>query len=161
MFLANMSHELRTPLNAIMGYCDLLAHPRTGVELGERHAGYLANIAAASEHLLSIVNDILDLSKIEAGRMELDRSVFDLVPAVAAIFEMLTPLGQSQGVTLVSQLPEGPRQLWADERSFRQMLLNLVSNAVKFSSKGGMSGWDAARNPRARRWSSSAIPGSA
>ena len=134
-FLSTMSHELRTPLNAVMGFSDLLADKRYG-ELNERQQRYVSHINTGGRHLLKLINDILDLSKIEAGRLEI--SLEDL--SVASIFEevvsALRPLAEKKTQTL-SPSAERSLAVRADAMRFKQVLMNLVGNAIKFTSQGG------------------------
>jgi signal transduction histidine kinase len=134
-FLANMSHELRTPLNAIIGFSEVLAEKMFG-EVNDKQLEYLKDINSSGQHLLSLINDILDLSKIEAGRMELDLSKFDLSLALENALTLVRERALRQGVQL--GLDGGGVEDWvADERKVKQVLLNLLSNAVKFTPEGG------------------------
>ena len=135
-FLANMSHELRTPLNAIIGFSEVLIERMFG-ELNPKQAEYLNDIHGSGRHLLSLINDILDLSKIEAGRMELELSEFDLPQAVEAAVALLKERAQRHAIALHVDVEPGLQTLRADERKFKQILLNLLSNAVKFTPDGG------------------------
>ena len=135
-FLANMSHELRTPLNAIIGFSEVLADEMFG-ELNAKQMEYARDIHGSGHHLLSLINDILDLSKIEAGRLELDPVALDIGASIANAATLLRERCQRQGVALhidaPSQLP-----IWTcDPRRFKQVLVNLLSNAVKFTPSGG------------------------
>jgi signal transduction histidine kinase len=118
-FLANMSHELRTPLNAIIGFSEVLAERMFG-GLTDKQDEYLRDIHASGPHLLSLINDILDLSKIEAGRMELE-----------------PPRAGRRGITLSSEVDERVATIRGDERKVKQVLLNLLSNAIQFTPEGG------------------------
>ena len=135
-FLANMSHELRTPLNAIIGFSEVLLERMFG-ELNEKQDDYLRDIHTSGRHLLALINDILDLSKIEAGRMELELSEVDISAAVANALSLVRERATRHAIGLHLKLaPElGLRR--ADERKFKQILLNLLSNAVKFTPDGG------------------------
>ncbi len=135
-FLASMSHELRTPLNAIIGFSEVLLERYFG-ELNAKQDDYLKDIHSSGKHLLALINEVLDLSKVEAGRMELDRSEFDLPTALADAMTLIRERAQQHGITLtLDAAPElGP--IRADERKFKQILLNLLSNAVKFTPDGG------------------------
>ena len=135
-FLANMSHELRTPLNAIIGFSDVLLERMFG-EVNERQTEYLHDISASGKHLLSLINDILDLSKIEAGRMELELSDFDVAAAIENALTLMRERASRHGITLTHVLDERLAEIRADERKFKQVLLNLLSNAVKFTPSGG------------------------
>jgi signal transduction histidine kinase len=135
-FLANMSHELRTPLNAIIGFSEVLIERMFG-ELNEKQADYLKDIHESGKHLLSLINDILDLSKIEAGRMDLELSSFHLPSAVSNAMTLVRERAQRHGIALEIKLDERLGEFQADERKFKQILLNLLSNAVKFTPDGG------------------------
>jgi signal transduction histidine kinase/signal transduction protein with GAF and PtsI domain len=135
-FLANMSHELRTPLNAIIGFSEVLSDRMFG-EVNEKQAEYLKDIHESGRHLLSLINDILDLSKIEAGRMELELSSFDLPGAVSNAMTLVRERAQRHGIQLGLDMDPRLGELQADERKVKQILLNLLSNAVKFTPDGG------------------------
>ena len=135
-FLANMSHELRTPLNAIIGFSEVLLERMFG-ELNPKQEEYLQDIMTSGRHLLSLINDILDLSKIEAGRMELEPSAFDLPAALEGCLTLLRERATRHGITLGLTVDEHLGQIVADERKVRQVVLNLLSNAVKFTPQGG------------------------
>ena len=135
-FLANMSHELRTPLNAIIGFSEVLLERMFG-ELNDKQAEYLKDIHESGRHLLSLINDILDLSKIEAGRMELELSTFDLSAAISNAMTLVRERAQRHGVQLAAEVDPRLGEWRADERKVKQILLNLLSNAVKFTPEGG------------------------
>jgi signal transduction histidine kinase len=135
-FLANMSHELRTPLNAIIGFSEVLLERLFG-ELNEKQDEYLKDIHTSGRHLLSLINDVLDLSKVEAGRMELELSTFDLAAALANAMTLVRERAQRHGIMLGQQVDAKLGEIVADERKFKQILLNLLSNAVKFTPDGG------------------------
>jgi signal transduction histidine kinase len=135
-FLANMSHELRTPLNAIIGFSEVLADRMFG-ELNEKQDEYLKDIHASGQHLLSLINDILDLSKIEAGRMELELTNFDLPTTLDNALTLVRERAGRHGVALRVTVDERVGQVRADERKIRQVVLNLLSNAIKFTPDGG------------------------
>ncbi len=135
-FLANMSHELRTPLNAIIGFSEVLIERMFG-ELNEKQDDYLKDIHSSGKHLLSLINDILDLSKIEAGRMELDVENFDVPSALSNAMTLVRERAQRHGVALMLQVAPEVGEIRADERKFKQILLNLLTNAVKFTPDGG------------------------
>jgi signal transduction histidine kinase len=135
-FLANMSHELRTPLNAIIGFSEVLGERLFG-ELNEKQEEYLKDIHASGQHLLSLINDILDLSKIEAGRMELELADFDLSTAIDNALTLVRERAGRRGIALHQAADEGLGQIRGDERKIKQVLLNLLSNAIKFSHDGG------------------------
>ena len=135
-FLANMSHELRTPLNAIIGFSEVLTERMFG-ELNEKQEEYLKDIYASGTHLLSLINDILDLSKIEAGRMELELTDFDLPTALDNALTLVRERAGRRSLTLQMSVDERLGEVRADERKFRQVVLNLLSNAIKFTPEGG------------------------
>jgi signal transduction histidine kinase len=135
-FLANMSHELRTPLNAIIGFSEVLSERMFG-EINDKQAEYLSDILESGRHLLSLINDILDLSKIEAGRMELEPSEFDLPSAIENTLILVRERAQRRGITLGRTVDERLGMIRADERKVKQVLLNLLSNALKFTPEGG------------------------
>jgi signal transduction histidine kinase len=135
-FLANMSHELRTPLNAILGFSEVLAEEMFG-EVNEKQAEYLQDILASGRHLLSLINDILDLAKVEAGRLELDLARFHLPSALDNALTLVRERATRHGITLTQQVDPGVGDIVADERKVKQILLNLLSNAVKFTPSGG------------------------
>jgi signal transduction histidine kinase len=135
-FLANMSHELRTPLNAIIGFSEVLSERMFG-ELNEKQADYMKDIHESGKHLLSLINDILDLSKIEAGRMDLEVSSFHLPTAISNAMILVRERAQRHGIALDLKVDKRLADFNADERKFKQILLNLLSNAVKFTPDGG------------------------
>jgi two-component system, NtrC family, sensor kinase len=135
-FLANMSHELRTPLNAIIGFSEVLSERMFG-ELNEKQEEYSKDIHASGQHLLSLINDILDLSKIEAGRMELELSDFHLPTALDSALTLVRERAGRRGIALHLSVDERLGQMRADERKVRQVVLNLLSNAIKFTPEGG------------------------
>jgi two-component system, NtrC family, sensor kinase len=135
-FLANMSHELRTPLNAIIGFSEVLAEGMFG-EINDKQAEYLRDILESGRHLLSLINDILDLSKIEAGRMELEPSDFDLPAAIDNALTLVRERAGRRGITLGRAIDEHVGTIRGDERKVKQVLLNLLSNALKFTPEGG------------------------
>ena len=146
-FLASMSHELRTPLNAIIGYSEMLeeeseerGHPESVADLQK--------IRAAGRHLLALINDVLDLSKIEAGKMELHLETFELRPAIDAVAATVTPLIEKNGNTLRHELSDGLGAMRADVTRVRQVLFNLLSNASKFTERGTIT-LEAGREPGA------------
>jgi signal transduction histidine kinase len=138
-FLANMSHELRTPLNAIIGFSEVLGERMFG-EVNEKQAEYLQDILASGRHLLSLINDILDLSKVEAGRLELELDRFHLPTALDNALTLLRERATRHGITLTRTVNEKVGDIVADERKVKQILLNLLSNAVKFTPRGGRVG---------------------
>jgi len=135
-FLANMSHELRTPLNAIIGFSEVLAEKMFG-DVNDKQAEYLHDILESGRHLLSLINDILDLSKIEAGRMELEVSEFDLPQAIQNALMLVRERALRRGIALHHVIDDRVGGIQADERKVKQVLLNLLSNAIKFTPEGG------------------------
>jgi signal transduction histidine kinase len=138
-FLANMSHELRTPLNAIIGFSEVLQERMFG-ELNEKQAEYTDDILTSGRHLLSLINEILDLSKVEAGRMELEVATFDLPLAIDNARTFLRERAVKHGINLDVTVDERLGDFTGDERKIKQILLNLLSNAVKFTPEGGRIG---------------------
>jgi signal transduction histidine kinase len=135
-FLANMSHELRTPLNAIIGFSEVLSEKMFG-DLNEKQEEYLKDIYASGTHLLSLINDILDLSKIEAGRMELELTDFHLPTALDNALTLVRERAGRRSIALQMNVDERLGEVRADERKIRQVVLNLLSNAIKFTPGGG------------------------
>ena len=137
-FLANMSHELRTPLNAIIGYSEMLQEEAE--DLGEEaFIPDLQKVNAAGKHLLGLINDILDLSKIEAGRMDLDLSTSDVGQTIRDVQSIVQPLVEKNGNTLMVSCPDDLGSMHADQTKVRQTLFNLLSNAAKFTDHGTIS----------------------
>ncbi|MEW5685094.1 MAG: HAMP domain-containing sensor histidine kinase [Pseudomonadota bacterium] len=135
-FLANMSHELRTPLNAIMGFSDIMRQRLFG-PLGDRYAEYAELIHESGTHLLELINDVLDMSKIEAERFELAIETFDARDAVTAVLRLLRGQAERSGVALRGVLPIAALSVDADRRAVKQIAINLISNALKFTPRGG------------------------
>jgi two-component system cell cycle sensor histidine kinase PleC len=135
-FVANMSHELRTPMNAILGFAELIEHEAVGGTVPEQYRGYAGDIRASGKHLLSLINDMLDVAKIEAGKMEIDRHVLDAREAIDCARRLIIHRTEEKGQS-VSVSVDSRARLFADERAFKQILLNLLSNAVKFSPEQG------------------------
>ena len=135
-FLANMSHELRTPLNAIIGFSEVMSDGMFG-ELNEKQQEYSQDIHASGQHLLSLINDILDLSKIEAGRMELELTDVHLPTAIDNALTLVRERAGRRAIALQTRIDERLGQIRADERKIRQVVLNLLSNAIKFTPEGG------------------------
>jgi signal transduction histidine kinase len=135
-FLASMSHELRTPLNAIIGFSEVLLERMFG-EMNEKQEDYLKDINSSGQHLLSLINDILDLAKVEAGRMELNLATFDLPAAIDNALTLIRERALRHGIALSVEVDSQLGGLNADERKLKQILLNLLSNAVKFTPEGG------------------------
>jgi len=134
-FLSTMSHELRTPLNAVLGFSDLLADERYG-PLNDRQQRYVAHIHTGGKHLLKLISDILDLSKIEAGRMELAREDVTVASAFSEVISALYPLAEKKSQALLQQV-EPNLQVHADAMRFKQVLMNLAGNAIKFTPESG------------------------
>ena len=135
-FLANMSHELRTPLNAIVGFSQVLQEQLYG-ELNDKQKQHLGHILTSANHLLSLINDILDLSKVEAGHVELERSAFSLREALERGILMVKERASKDGVQLQLELDPSVDVIDGDERRIRQVVFNLLANAVKFTPEGG------------------------
>jgi signal transduction histidine kinase len=138
-FLANMSHELRTPLNAIIGFSEVLLERMFG-EVNDKQEEYLQDIFTSGKHLLSLINDILDLSKVEAGRMELELTTFSLPMAIDNALTLVRTRAENHGITLEMDVDERLGDFVGDERKIKQVLVNLLSNAVKFTPEGGRVG---------------------
>ena len=141
-FLANMSHELRTPLNHIIGFTELVLDKHLGT-LNEQQEEYLTDVHQSSRHLLSLINDILDLSKVEAGKLSLESSVIELEPILINSLTMVKEKALKHGIRLSTKVDAIPTTIHADERKFKQILYNLLSNAVKFTEPGGEVGIEA------------------
>jgi signal transduction histidine kinase len=137
-FLANMSHELRTPLNAILGFSEVMKEQSLGAMNNPRYLAYVAHIHDSGQHLLGIINDVLDLAKIEAGKMTLDNATqFALEPLVSSVIAMLKSLGEKFHVTVHNQMAEPDLHFTGVERMVRQIVINLVGNAIKFTPAEG------------------------
>ena len=135
-FLANMSHELRTPLNSIIGFSDLLYEKVYG-ELNARQIKAVNNISGSGKHLLNLINEILDLSKVEAGSLELHHSRFWLAEVFAEVRDMLFPLATSKGIKIELEIENDLPRIYGDKDRLTQVLTNLMTNAVKFSNENG------------------------
>jgi signal transduction histidine kinase len=135
-FLANMSHELRTPLNAIIGFSDLLDSGMAG-DLTDKQREYVDDIRSSGHHLLSLINDVLDIAKVEAGKYELDISRFPLSEAISESVRIMRDRAVEAAIDIRVSLDAGLGEVEADERKVRQIVLNLLSNAVKFTPSGG------------------------
>ena len=136
-FLANMSHELRTPLNAVMGFSEVIKNELFGPVGVAQYKQYADDIYESGAHLLAIINDILDLSKVEAGKFDLNETEVQVPELCRSVIHIVKGRADEAGITLIKGLPENPPYLLADPRSLKQMLLNLMSNAIKFTSPGG------------------------
>jgi signal transduction histidine kinase len=136
-FLASMSHELRTPLNAIIGFSEMMNAEMFGDLGSERYRAYVSDIHASGIHLLSLINDLLDLSKAEADKLELRETYVDVAATVTHSLRMMSSRATGAGVEMAADLPNELPLLWADERRLKQVVLNLLTNAVKFTPRGG------------------------
>jgi two-component system cell cycle sensor histidine kinase PleC len=135
-FLANMSHELRTPLNAILGFSELISSRAFAGDI-EKHYEYAELIHGSGQHLLTLINDVLDLAKIEAGGFELREAEVDLARLIEDAVRLMTPRAQSGGCLLGVDVARNLPLAFADERALKQIVLNLLSNAIKFTPEGG------------------------
>jgi signal transduction histidine kinase len=135
-FLASMSHELRTPLNAVIGFSEVLLERMFG-DINDKQEEYLNDILVSGRHLLSLINDIPDLAKIEAGRMDLDLEEFEVAQAIDNAVVLVRERATRKGLALQTTLAPGLGSVRADQRKIKQVLLNLLSNAVKFTPEGG------------------------
>ncbi len=136
-FLALMSHELRTPLNAIIGFSEMMNAEMFGGLGSERYRAYINDIHASGVHLLALINDLLDLSKAEADKLELRETYVDVAATITHSLRMISSRANGAGVEVTSDVPKDLPLLWADERRLTQILLNLLTNAVKFTPRGG------------------------
>ncbi len=135
-FLANMSHELRTPLNGIIGFSEFLVDQKPG-KLNAKQAEYLTDILNSSRHLLQLINDVLDLAKVEAGRMELNPEPFNLAKSIEEVCAVAKAIAQKKHIALRLQVAENLSDVSLDQQKFKQVIYNLLSNAVKFTDEGG------------------------
>lgn len=138
-FLANMSHELRTPLNAIIGFSDVLLEKMFG-DLNEKQEEYLTDILTSGQHLLALINDVLDLSKIEAGKFELEREPLNLSPLLEGSLVVVRERALAHGITISLEMSDDIQTINADERKVKQIIFNLLSNAIKFTPDNGKVG---------------------
>jgi signal transduction histidine kinase len=138
-FLANMSHELRTPLNAVVGFSELLLEPKFGA-LNDKQKLYVTDVLESGRHLLSLINDILDLAKIESGRMSLEPTKFDLPYVLSSCTRLISERAARHDLRLCTEVEKGLKTIVADERKLKQLVFNLLSNAVKFTPNGGQVG---------------------
>ncbi len=136
-FLATMSHELRTPLNAILGFSEVLKSEVFGAHTNPTYKEYAGDIHSSGEHLLTLINELLDLSRIEAGRYELNEEAINLAHVVEDCHHLLKLRAKNRGIHIRDAFASGLALLWADERAVRQITLNLLSNAIKFTPQGG------------------------
>lgn len=146
-FLANMSHELRTPLNAIIGFSEMIMKETFGKIENERYKEYLGDIHLSARHLLEIINEVLDMSKIEAGRVDLDEEPLNVEHLISAVTRMMASRAFSAGLRLEEKIENDLPPLFADPRLVRQILINIVGNAVKYSNTGGTVTVSAALRP--------------
>ncbi|MBT3260469.1 MAG: hypothetical protein HN366_29150, partial [Deltaproteobacteria bacterium] len=133
-FLANMSHEIRTPMNSIMGFTQILLDEE--LSAGQRDA--VETVKGSADRLLNLINDILDLSKVEAGRMDVSPKFFSIKSTIETITESLEPLAEEKGIELTPQIPEDLPRIESDESRIHQILQNIIGNGVKFTNKGGV-----------------------
>ena len=136
-FIANMSHELRTPLNAIMGFSELISNAETRQLDIEKITEYATIIHGSAQHLLTIINDILDISKLQSGRLTLDPCLFDLSELIASTVALLDQKAHNNGIELVVRITPEISQVYADESKIRQILINLIDNAIKYTASPG------------------------
>jgi PAS domain S-box-containing protein len=146
-FLANMSHELRTPLNAIIGMSDMIKTEILGPVGNAQYRGYASDIRDSGQHLLGIINEVLDLAKVEAGRMELDLRLLDVGEITRDVLRILKPQIEAAGLSLESRIAPGLPRVCADSQGIRRILFNLLSNAIKFTPRGGNIMVDLVRMP--------------
>lgn len=152
MFLANVSHELRTPLTSIIGFSEILLNERMGPLGAPAYHEYAESIRDSGNDLLGLINDILDISKIEAGRMELHEDEEELTHIVGACLRLVGQRARDAGLEIVNLVPEDLPRLFADVRSLKQVLLNLLSNAIKFTPEGGSITLSAGLGARGELW---------
>ena len=136
-FLARMSHELRTPLNAIIGFSEIMIHDTLGRVASPKAREYARHINESGHHLLALINDVLDLAKVEAGKYQLEDEALLLRSLVAGAIRMVGPDIQKAGLEIGVEIPDGMPRVRADRRALKQILLNLLSNAIKFTPEGG------------------------
>jgi len=144
-FLATMSHELRTPLNSIIGFSELLEDETYG-SLNSKQRKYVGNIVASSKHLLQLINDVLDLAKVESGTIEIHPEALVLPEAIASVKSVVEPLAIKKDISLSINIDNDVKQVWADPARFKQILYNLLSNAIKFTPSGGKVSIEAVHN---------------
>ena len=137
VFLANMSHELRTPMNAIIGFSEILME-RLHERIEPKYVGFLRSILQSGQHLLGIINDILDLSKVEAGKMEIYPETFPVRPAIESVCQVMKGLSAKKSITFEVDVAADVHDIETDHAKFKQILYNLLSNAVKFSKQGSV-----------------------
>jgi len=149
-FLANMSHELRTPLNAIIGFSELMKNEVLGAIAVPAYTGYVRDIHDSANHLLNIINDILDLSRIEAGKLKLFETAVELGGAAQGTVRLVTERAADSGVRVTTEVERELPTLWGDERLVKQILINLLANAIKFTPRGGSVTVRAFKDPEGR-----------
>jgi signal transduction histidine kinase len=135
-FVSTVSHELRTPLNIIIGHAEILQDQLFG-ELNTHQGRYVENIVRSARHLLELVEDILDLSKIESGKLELHRTCFQLSSAIDEVNTLVGPMSETKNIKLTYEMTPSLDRIWADRLRFKQIIYNLISNAIKFTPEGG------------------------
>ncbi len=145
-FLANMSHELRTPLNAILGFSEIIAHECLGPVGSQRYKEYAGDIHVSGSHLLSLINDLLDVAKIEAGRMEVEPQMIETARCLDGALKFVGPKARERNQSLTITVDDAAAVLFADERALKQIVINLVTNSVKFTRNGGRIDVAARRN---------------
>jgi len=145
-FLANMSHELRTPLNAILGFSEIIARECLGPVGSPRYKEYAGDIHISGSHLLSLINDLLDVAKIEAGRMEVEPQMIETARCLDGALKFVGPKARERNQTLTITVDDAAAVLFADERALKQIVINLVTNSVKFTRNGGRIDVAARRN---------------
>src|SRR5690606_17959497 len=136
-FLAKISHEIRTPLNSIIGFAEVMMQERFGPIDNERYKQYLQDIHASGGHVVSLLNDLLDLSKIEAGKLEMHFADINLNQLTQQCVTLMQPQANRERIIIRTSLPHDLPQVTVDERSVRQIVLNLLSNSIKFTGPGG------------------------
>ena len=134
-FLANMSHELRTPLNGIIGFSEFLIDGKTGA-LTPKQSEYITDILNSGQHLLQLINNVLDLAKVEAGKMELHPETFSIRKAIEEVCSVVAPMAQTKDLAIRSEVDPAIDKVTLDQQKFKQILYNLLSNAVKFTNSG-------------------------
>jgi two-component system cell cycle sensor histidine kinase PleC len=145
-FLANMSHELRTPLNAILGFSEIIARECIGPIGSPRYKEYAGDIHTSGSHLLSLINDLLDVAKIEAGRMEIEPQMIETARALDRAVKFVGPKARERNQSLTITVDDAAAVLFADERALKQIVINLLTNSVKFTRNGGRIDVAARRN---------------
>ncbi len=137
LFLATMSHELRTPLHTIIGFSEIMLDPQIKINGGDHIDEYIGDIYSSATHLLNVVNDVLDIAKIESGRIEIEPISLSAASVIAGISRLFSERAHKNRVTLDTGVSINTPDLWADEHAVKQILFNLISNALKFTPAGG------------------------